>query len=79
MRALKDIWFDGGAAAESVPRVFVRTLDDQLMAKEEQDFMIKSWPTSQVFATQSDHSPFFSTPDELFHILIEATALIKCD
>lgn len=79
VRALNDVWFDGGAATESVPRVFVRTLHDQLMAKEKQDFMIKSWPPSQVFATQSDHSPFFSTPDELFHILIEATALIKCD
>ncbi|GMN23314.1 hypothetical protein TIFTF001_000090 [Ficus carica] len=33
-RALIDVWFDGGAATESVPRVFVRTLHDQLMAKE---------------------------------------------
>ncbi|EXB56015.1 hypothetical protein L484_018804 [Morus notabilis] len=78
-RALRDVWFDGGAAVETVPRVFVRTLHDQLMAQEEQDYMIEKWPPSQVFATKSDHSPFLSTPDALFRILIEVATPFICD
>ncbi|XP_062081622.1 pheophorbidase-like isoform X3 [Humulus lupulus] len=62
-----------------VLRVFIiKTMKDKLFKPERQENMIKQWPPSKVFAIdESDHSPFFSTPDMLFPLLLEAAISIK--
>ncbi|XP_031278857.1 methylesterase 17-like [Pistacia vera] len=61
---------------DSVPRVYIKTLDDNVVKPEQQDAMIKRWPPSNVYVLESDHSPFFSTPFLLFGLLIKAAASI---
>ncbi|KAL5566962.1 hypothetical protein UlMin_030126 [Ulmus minor] len=77
VRPMFDAQFEETTDIDSIPRVYIKTLDDHLMAEEEHEDMIKQWPPSQVFALESDHSPFFSTPSQLFGILVEASASIK--
>lgn len=57
---------------ESVPRVYLKTLNDNVVKPEQQDAMIKRWPPSDVYVLESDHSPFFSAPFLLFGLLIKA-------
>ncbi|XP_062081618.1 pheophorbidase-like [Humulus lupulus] len=60
-----------------VPRVFIRTMKDKLFKPEHQEDMIKKWPPSKVLAIdESDHCPFFSAPDVLFALLLEAAISI---
>ncbi|XP_044508904.1 methylesterase 17-like [Mangifera indica] len=61
-------------SVESVPRVYIKTLNDNVLKAEQQDAMIKRWPPSDVYVLESDHSPFFSTPFLLFGLLIKAAA-----
>ena len=61
---------------ESVPRVYIKTLHDHVVKPEQQDAMIRRWPPSTVYALESDHSPFFSTPCLLFGLLVKAAASI---
>ncbi|KAM6578470.1 hypothetical protein CsatB_030307 [Cannabis sativa] len=61
-----------------VPRVFIKTMKDKIFKQEDQEEMIRQWPPSKVFAIhESDHSPFFSTPDVLFSLLLETATSIK--
>ncbi|XP_015874663.3 methylesterase 17 [Ziziphus jujuba] len=69
---------DGGDLdAEGVPRVYIRTMHDRVLKAEQQEAMVKKWPPSQVFVLNSDHSPFFSTPFDLFSLLVKAAESIK--
>ncbi|KAJ4977795.1 hypothetical protein NE237_008575 [Protea cynaroides] len=68
--------FNVGPETDEVKRVYIKTLYDRFIKPEQQDGMIKRWPPSQVFALESDHSPFFSTPFELFTSLLKASASI---
>lgn len=63
--------------AESVPRVYIKTMHDRLLKPEKQEAMIKKWPPSQVFVLNSEHSPFFLTPFDLFSFLVKAADSIK--
>ncbi|CAB4312336.1 unnamed protein product [Prunus armeniaca] len=79
MLALQGAQFERTAdAADCVPRVYIKTMQDHVIKPEQQDAMIKRWPPSQVFVLDSDHSPFFSTPTVLFGLLVKALASIKC-
>ncbi|OMO83000.1 hypothetical protein CCACVL1_11615 [Corchorus capsularis] len=76
LRAIQGVSFEetewSGRNADSVPRVFIKTLHDRVLAQDQQDAMIRRWPPSQVFALESEHSPFFSTPTLLFSFLLKA-------
>lgn len=75
VRALHSVRFEGTAdAADCVPRVYIKTMQDHVIKPEQQDAMIKRWPPSQVFVLDSDYSPFFSTPFVLFELLVKALA-----
>uniref|UniRef100_A0A803R738 Uncharacterized protein n=1 Tax=Cannabis sativa TaxID=3483 RepID=A0A803R738_CANSA len=77
-RAYMDVTQEGSCDVNSVPRVFIRTMKDNLFKQENQEKMIKQWPPSKVFAIhESDHCPFFSTPDVLFALLLEVATSIK--
>lgn len=69
----------GGDYVDKVRRVFVKTLDDHLMATSDQEDMIKGWPPAEVFEVDSDHSAFCSAPAELFTILVQAAASIPSE
>ncbi|KAF3454791.1 hypothetical protein FNV43_RR05239 [Rhamnella rubrinervis] len=70
---------DGGDDddSDSIPRVYIKTMHDRVLKPEQQDDMIKQWPPSQVFVLESDHSPFFSAPLDLFTSLVNAAESIK--
>ncbi|KAE8712688.1 hypothetical protein F3Y22_tig00110236pilonHSYRG00040 [Hibiscus syriacus] len=42
-----------------------------------EEAMLKRWPPSLVFALESDHIPFFSTPTHLFAFLLKAVASVN--
>ena len=48
-----------------VPRYYIETLRDRAMLPELQRLMQRDWPCKQVFTIDSDHSPFYSHPDQL--------------
>ncbi|GMN23329.1 hypothetical protein TIFTF001_000087 [Ficus carica] len=72
VRAFQGAKFVEGRGADSVPRVYIKTMYDRVLKQEQQDAMINRWPPSQVLCSESDHSPFFSNPDVLFSFLIKA-------
>ncbi|XP_042475203.1 methylesterase 17-like [Macadamia integrifolia] len=76
LMALQQARFSEGPEAEQVKRVYIKTLHDRVLTPEQQDAMVRRWPPSQVFALESDHSPFFSTPVQLFTYLLKAIASI---
>lgn len=57
--------------SEMVRRIYIKTLQDRVVKPEQQDSMIKRWPPSQVYAIDSDHSPFFSNPLVLSGLLLK--------
>lgn len=57
---------------EQVPRIYVRTTQDNVIKPEQQEAMIKKWPPSHVYVLEADHSPFFSAPFLLFGLLVKA-------
>ncbi|KAJ0076256.1 hypothetical protein Patl1_34609 [Pistacia atlantica] len=61
-----------GPDADKVRRVYIKTLNDRVIKQEQQDAMIRSWPPSEIFDIESDHSPFFSAPFILFGFIIKA-------
>ncbi|KAF5744561.1 methylesterase 17 [Tripterygium wilfordii] len=65
-------YLDGPGDGSVPPRVFIKTVHDQMAIPENQDAMIESWPPSNVYEVESDHSPFFSTPFALFSLLVKA-------
>ncbi|KAF4363154.1 hypothetical protein F8388_011550 [Cannabis sativa] len=66
----------GGEGAESVARVYIKTLKDEMCSTLMQDLMILMWPPTHVFTIESDHSPFFSKPDQLFSLFVQALSSI---
>lgn len=57
---------------DEVPRIYIKTTQDNVIKAEQQEAMIKKWPPSDVYVLESDHSPFFSAPFLLFGLLIKA-------
>ncbi|KAL5566961.1 hypothetical protein UlMin_030125 [Ulmus minor] len=72
-----DAGFNDTTDVDSIPRIYIKTLNDNMMSKLEHDVMILQWKPSKVVTLESDHSPFFSTPLELFKALLEAAASVK--
>ena len=68
VRALKGARFEGGKDDDSVPRIYIKTLHDQMLEPMKQEQMIKRWQPCQVLVLDSDHSPFFSTPSLLLDL-----------
>jgi hypothetical protein len=79
VRAFKGARFEGGKDADSVPRVYIKTLHDHILRPVQQEAMIKRWQPCQVFELESDHSPFFSAPSLLFEVIVKAAATITCN
>ncbi|KAJ7514352.1 hypothetical protein O6H91_23G040400 [Diphasiastrum complanatum] len=63
---------------ESVRRVFVKLAKDKAIPISAQDFMISRHPPDQVLSLDTDHSPFFSAPQQLHDLLLQ-TAQTFCD
>lgn len=63
---------DADEDEEQVPRIYVRTTQDNVIKPEQQEAMIKKWPPSHVYVLETDHSPFFSAPFLLFGLLVKA-------
>lgn len=80
IRALRDAAFpdDHGKEIDEVPRVYIKTLDDNTISQEGQDALINKWPPSALYAIDSDHSPFFSNPFELFGLLLKVSTNNGC-
>ncbi|MBT4908423.1 MAG: alpha/beta fold hydrolase [Rhodospirillaceae bacterium] len=55
----------------SVKRAFIECLRDQAIKIEMQRKMIELLPCDRVFTIDTDHSPFYSAPDELARDLLE--------
>ncbi|KAJ8421955.1 hypothetical protein Cgig2_004888 [Carnegiea gigantea] len=75
-RALRDARFPDvhGKEIDTVPRVYIKAMHDNVTPENSQDAMIKKWPPSDVYTIDSDHSPFFSNPFELFGLLLRVAA-----
>jgi pimeloyl-ACP methyl ester carboxylesterase len=48
-----------------VPRVYIECRRDRAVSLSEQRRMVRAMPCQQVISIDTDHSPFFSSPDEL--------------
>lgn len=55
----------------AVPRVYIECLRDRAIPIALQRRMQANWPCARVRALDTDHSPFFSRPDELAALLTE--------
>jgi pimeloyl-ACP methyl ester carboxylesterase len=53
-----------------VPRVYIECLRDRAVSLSEQRKMVSAMPCRQVISMDTDHSPFFSAPDELAQHLL---------
>lgn len=56
-----------------VPRVYIECLRDRALSPALQQRMINASPCQRVITMDSDHSPFFSAPDELVNHLLSVT------
>jgi pimeloyl-ACP methyl ester carboxylesterase len=57
-----------------VPRVYIECLRDRAVSLSEQRKMVSAMPCRQVISMDTDHSPFFSAPDELAQHLLSLPA-----
>ena len=55
-----------------IKRVFIKTERDHMLDPQQQDSMIKKWPPSEVLVIDTDHSPFFSAPEQLFNLIVKS-------
>eukprot|EP00252_Welwitschia_mirabilis_P015784 TRINITY_DN3502_c0_g1_i1.p1 TRINITY_DN3502_c0_g1~~TRINITY_DN3502_c0_g1_i1.p1 ORF type:complete len:274 (-),score=36.33 TRINITY_DN3502_c0_g1_i1:577-1398(-) len=70
--AIKAAKFEGKSEEfMQVPRVFIKTLQDRVLAVDLQEGMIKAWPPNKVLTLDTDHSSFFSAPLQLSSCLLE--------
>jgi pimeloyl-ACP methyl ester carboxylesterase len=53
-----------------VPRTYVECLRDQAIHIDTQRAMHAAWPGTRAVSIDTDHSPFFSRPDELVEALV---------
>lgn len=58
-------------AFDSIPKVYIRCLRDQITPLEKQDKMAADSRVEKIYTLDTDHSPFFSAPRELAEILLE--------
>ncbi|XP_071687178.1 methylesterase 17-like [Rutidosis leptorrhynchoides] len=63
---------------EKVPRVYIKTMYDNVVRPDQQDKMVEKWPPSQMYVLESDHNPFFSSPFALFGLFVKVAASIDC-
>ncbi|CAL9121794.1 unnamed protein product [Musa textilis] len=54
-------------------RVYIKTTHDNMVNPQQQDAMIRRWPPDDVLVMETDHSPFFSAPMELFKLVMKAS------
>ncbi|KAL1550360.1 methylesterase 17-like [Salvia divinorum] len=57
---------------DEVPRMYIKTTQDNVIKAEQQEAMINKWRPQHVYVLESDHSPFFSAPFLLFGLLVKA-------
>jgi pimeloyl-ACP methyl ester carboxylesterase len=57
-----------------VPRYYVECLQDQILPPSLQRYMYERVPCRRVIALDTDHSPFYSAPDELAGALLSIAA-----
>nr|CAN78031.1 hypothetical protein VITISV_017532 [Vitis vinifera] len=76
--AIRSAQFSETSDIDKVPRVYIKTMHDNVVKPAQQEAMIKRWPPSDVYVLESDHSPFFSTPFLLFGLLVKAAASVGC-
>lgn len=76
--AIRSAQFSETSDIDEVPRVYIKTMHDNVVKPAQQEAMIKRWPPSDVYVLESDHSPFFSTPFLLFGLLVKAAASVGC-
>ena len=62
----------GGSTIDEVRRVYITTAKDCMVKLEQQEAMIRRWPPSKVVAMDTDHSPFFSAPEQLFQLILNS-------
>jgi len=62
----------GGSTIDEVRRVYITTAKDCMVNSEQQEAMIRRWPPSEVLAMDTDHSPFFSAPEQLFQLILKS-------
>ncbi|HEX2593409.1 MAG TPA: alpha/beta fold hydrolase [Rhizomicrobium sp.] len=55
----------------SIPRVYIECLRDRAISIGRQRFFHQQNPCEKVFTLDTDHSPFFSMPDQLTDILVD--------
>ena len=58
----------------TIPKFFVRCLQDRVITLEMQDRMLSKTRCDHVFDIDTDHSPFFSRSDELHKAILDAAA-----
>lgn len=58
-----------GQGFHTVPKSYIRCMNDQTIPPEFQVEMTKDWPESDVYALQTGHSPFFAAPDDLAQLI----------
>lgn len=78
VRALSGAVFPEGKDSDMVPRVYIKTLHDNVLSVAQQDVMIKRWPPHDVYSIDSDHFPMFSNPSHLFGLLLRVAAKFEC-
>ncbi|KAG0490474.1 hypothetical protein HPP92_007337 [Vanilla planifolia] len=57
-----------------VKRVYIKTTYDNMLKLMQQEALIRRWPPDEVFVIDTDHSPFFSAPSQLFELIMKAVA-----
>lgn len=67
--------FDKVEGLEQARRVYIKTTHDNMVNPQQQDAMIRRWPPDDVLVMETDHSPFFSAPMELFKLVMKASHL----
>jgi pimeloyl-ACP methyl ester carboxylesterase len=58
----------------SIPRTYIKTLDDRAPTPAVQDRMLAALPCDTVYTMNTSHSPFLSKPRELAEILVRIAA-----
>ncbi|OMO66700.1 hypothetical protein CCACVL1_21002 [Corchorus capsularis] len=73
IQALQSAQFteETGNVVDNVPRIYIKTMHDNVIKPDQQEAMINKWPPSQVHVLDCDHSPFFSAPFLLFGLLVK--------
>ncbi|ERN04219.1 hypothetical protein AMTR_s00077p00130740 [Amborella trichopoda] len=66
---------DNSGKVDKVNRVYIKTAKDEVLKLENQELLIKKWPPNEVMSIDTDHSPFFSKPNELHKLLLKASTM----